>query len=166
MHGQRAIGAGIVWCAVGVTRPGPAPIFDFGDNGCDFGAAEEGRVEQSEASQFGERCLILCKMFRLAANRFWPLNAKPGEVFSDRGFEFGPCTRDIDVLDAQQEDAATRLREAPVEHGRPCVSDMEQAVRAGGESDNRLGHVWFRVGVVFGHDISWHFSQAPSPGLM
>jgi hypothetical protein len=36
----------------------------------------------------------------------------------------------------------------------------------GGESDNRLGHVWFRVGVVFGHDISWHFSQAPSPGLM
>ena len=64
------------------------------------------REGQPQRIQRRQRRAVLVEMRGLPPHRLLPLEAEPGEVFSDRRLELGPAARRVDVLDAQQEPPA------------------------------------------------------------
>jgi len=83
-------------------------------------------------------------MLRLPPHRPLPVEAEPGEVLLDRGGEFRPAARRVDVLDAQQKAAVGGA--GGVERGqrRVRVPEVQVAVRArreAGDEGSRHGPV-------------------------
>lgn len=77
-------------------------------------------------------------MFGLAPHRLFPIEAEPGEVLEDRGLEFRPAARPVDILDPQQETAAHGCRHVVIEDRRQGVAEMQETVRTRRETKNRL----------------------------
>ena len=50
-------------------------------------------------------------MFGLAADRLFPLETKPGEVFIDRLFKRRACAAGVDIFNAQQEASVADARQ-------------------------------------------------------
>ena len=80
--------------------------------------------------------LIFGKMFLLATDRLFPLNAKPFEIGVDAGFEFGCTTRQIDVFDTQQQPAVCGLGHVIVQESRQRVTEMQRPIGARGETED------------------------------
>src|SRR5882757_4538811 len=79
-------------------------------------------------------------MLGLPPHRRFPANPEPGEILVDRGLEFRPAARRIDILDAQQEAATAAAREIEIQQRRAGVAEMEVAVRARCKSENGWRH--------------------------
>ncbi|GAB2178200.1 hypothetical protein DLREEDagr8_37580 [Dongia sp. agr-C8] len=78
-------------------------------------------------------------MVRLAAHRFFPIEAKPMKIVEDRALEFPLAAGAVDVLDAEQETAICLARGAMAEQGGMGMAEMEKACRTGRESRNYSG---------------------------
>ena len=79
-------------------------------------------------------------MLGLPPHRRLPGNAEPGEIFVDRGLEFRPAARRVDILDAQQEPSAGSARQVEIQQRRIGVAEMKMAIRARREAENGWRH--------------------------
>ena len=107
--------------------------------GGDVLAAAEAGIEDAQRFQPGQSGAVVVEMVGLAAHRLFPLEAEPGEVVGDVGFEFGAAAGAIDILDAEQESSSALLgRAKPLQRGI-SVAEMEMTCRTGRESRNYPG---------------------------
>ena len=106
----------------------------------DFAAAHEGGVDQFLAHQPFENFPVLGKVLGLAADRRFPIDAKPFQVAKDAGLEVRRATGRVDILDAQQKPAAGFLRHFRVEQSRIGMAEMQLAIRARSEPENGCCH--------------------------
>jgi hypothetical protein len=136
---QIARGAGIKRCAIGVAPPRP-PRLAFRHQPGDLRPALEGRIDETARCERRDRPAIRVEVLGLAAHRLLPGKPEPREVLVDRGFEFRPAARRIDVLDPQQQAAAGRARHVEIDQGGERMSEMEIAVRARRETKDGHGH--------------------------
>ena len=86
-------------------------------------------------------------MLRLASDRLFPVQPQPGEVAEDRRLEGRPAAPDVDVFDPQQKTAARFPRRFEIDQRRKRVSEMQQAVGAGREAEDRT------IVEEFGHRV-------------
>ena len=111
--------------------------------GGDVLAAAEAGIEETVGFQPRQGRRVVGEMIRLAAHRFFPIEAEPVEIVVDRVLELRLAARAVDVLEAQQEPAPRFLgcsaRRAVAEQGGMGMAEMEKACRAGCESRNNLG---------------------------
>ena len=103
----------------------------------DLGAREEGGIDEAAGFEVFEHRPIFGNMVGLAAHRLLPVQPEPAQVFVDLCLVFGPAAGGIDILDAEQEAAAGLAGHVVVQHRRERVAEMELAVRARGEAENR-----------------------------
>jgi hypothetical protein len=133
-RGQVAAGAGIDGCAVGIRRP----VAGYGR--ADIAARAIAGIDQAAPVQAVERSAMFEEVFGLPPHRLLPVEAEPGEVVEDRGLEARQRAAGIDVLDPDEEPAASLAREIAVEQGRQSVAQMELAVRGRSETENGAHH--------------------------
>src|SRR6185436_17772000 len=83
---------------------------------------------------------VSVEIFRLAPHRLFPTDAEPGEVLVDRLLELRPATRRVDILDAQQEPRAQRMRHLAIDQRGQRMPEMEVSVRAWRKTENGRLH--------------------------
>ena len=98
--------------------------------GGDFRPRAEARIKQPALVETSQRGRVIGEMFRLAADRPLPVEAKPGQVFAYRGLEFRAISGAVDVFDAQDKASALPSRRAPGKESRMSVSEVKPARRA------------------------------------
>src|SRR5262249_5233292 len=120
----------------------PAPLhFTLGHQPRDLGPALEGGINEPGRLQLRDRRRVGREMLRLAPHRLLPDDPQqPCQILVDRRLELGPATGPVDVLDAQQESSADGTRHVEVDERRERMAEMEIAVRARREAENRYGH--------------------------
>ena len=106
----------------------------------DLAAAEGTRIDQTHRLQSIERGAVGGEMLGLATRLSVPVEAEPEQILADRRFVLGPAAGGVDVLEAQQEAPAEAARQRMVEHRREGVAEVEEAVGAGGEAGDGIGH--------------------------
>ena len=127
--------SGIVRHTVGVARPWRLG-FPLPDQARNLGAALETRVDQTLRHQCFERIAVVGEMFGLPAHRGFPGDAEPGKVLIHRLLEFFPAPRRVDILDAQQEPAASLACQVEIQQRRKGVAKMQIAVWTWRKSEN------------------------------
>ena len=90
-------------------------------------------------AQAFKRSLIVSQMVRLAQDRLFPRQAQPGEVFVDRRLVLWSAAGGVDILDAQDEATARRLRRVIGHQRRKGVAEMKQAGGGGRKSSDEAG---------------------------
>ena len=115
----------------------PLRRLGLGDEGADLAAAHEGGIDELLADQQVEHGLVLGEMFGLPAHRLFPVDPEPGEVVVDALLEFRRAALEIDVLDAQQEPPACARRPFAVENRRKRMAEMQFAIGARREAEDR-----------------------------
>src|SRR5258708_6399405 len=153
---QRLRDAGIERRPIGIARPGRLG-FLLRDQAGDFRAALEARVSQALRRQFLDSFAIEGKMLRLPTHRRFPANPEPGEVSIDRGLEFRPASRRIDILDAQQKTSAGLTRQLEIHHRRITLAAMEIPISARRKTENGWRHV--STLVIAGLDPAIHQAE-------
>ena len=125
--------------AVGIARPWSVR-FALCHQPCDLGAAFKARIDQALRRQSVYRAAIIRKMLRLPPHRRFPDDAEPAEVLVNRGLEFRPAARGVDILDAQQKPPAAPARQVEIQQRRKSMAEVEVAVRTRRKSENGGRH--------------------------
>lgn len=141
LHRKRLVGRGIKRHTVGIARPVAPALFAIGDEGAYLAAAHEGGIDEFLADQAPEHRSIFCKMLGLAAHGPFPVEAQPFQIGDHARLELWRAARGVDILDAQQQAAATGICELLVEQRRIGVAQMQFAVGAGREAECQERHV-------------------------
>lgn len=105
-------------------RSGP---LNFGGN---LLARTKAGIGQTGVCEAFNGCLVVTKVLRLAAYRLFPFKAEPCQIFKDRVFKFAPATRNIDILDTQDESPAALASKVMGCEGRISMPGMKQPGRA------------------------------------
>jgi hypothetical protein len=133
--GHRFRIAGIERRAIRIARP-RGLRFPFRDQARDLGAAFKAGIDEPHGVELGERGAVIAIVLGLPPHRLFPGDAEPGQVLVNCRLEFGPAARRVDVLDAQQQPPARRLRPLGIEQGRQRMAEMQIAVGRRREAEN------------------------------
>ncbi|GJE56714.1 hypothetical protein EKPJFOCH_3222 [Methylobacterium thuringiense] len=154
---KRPAGPRIERRAVWIARDRPALSFQLGHPRRDRPARAEARIGQPARDQLVQDRAVEAEMLGLPASGPLIGQPEPSEILLDRGDQFGARAARIDVFDAQQATAARPRRDFSIEEGGIGVAEMQAAVRARGEAEDRPGH---------GSVVRWRHSCGPGVQAM
>jgi len=95
----------------------------------DLAARAEAGIDEPGRLQPREGDAVVVEVIRLPSRRPIPDEAEPRQVLEDRGLELRAAARAVDVLDAEEEDAAARPRLALGEERGVTVAQVQQPRR-------------------------------------
>ena len=115
---------GIMRRAIGVVRPSGSTFLDSGNMLAHLATGHEGRIDKVSLYKRREDGTIFSGMVRLAADRSFPIEPEPCEIFLNGSLEFGGAACRIDILYAQQETAVDLCRHVMIEDGGKRMAEV------------------------------------------
>ena len=137
------------WRAFRITRPGSACGLELLDTGTGVRAGQEGGIDQIALPQAFQSRQIVGRVLRLPPDRPIGDKAQLAKIGQDRVFMDFPAACGIDILDPDQESPPCGSRHVLADQRRTGMAEMQGAIRAGREAENRrdIG----RFGRLAGH---------------
>ncbi len=104
----------------------------------DILARFEAAIDQPAPPQMLQQRFIFGHVLRLHPHRLLPADAQPGEILENPLHEMRPAARLVDILDAQDEPPARRLRLREIQPRRIGMAQVQPSRRRGCETCDHL----------------------------